>query len=878
MSPPVRITRHDPRTPDPLGFDALREQGIQWTQEASGKLWTDYNLHDPGVTLLEALCYALTEDVFLARQDVPALLQLGQHAPPAAWARLGLHQPHDLLPCRPLTELDWQLWLRRQLPHVRQLQMHAKLDAQGHFTGLWQLRLQAPEQTDQQAQHALRQRAMKLFWQQRNLGEDLAQPPQWLEPRWVRLRFKLMISGERDIEALLAEILQRCDDLISGRFSALSNADPETPPPDELPEGPLPDGPSEAELRWAQSQQAVLHASDIARHLADVKGLAGVDELTLEPLNPLNPQDIAHDIPLPTGSVHRYGPGWALRLHWPETLADLRDWHLFRDGSPVQMHRPTLLPYLAEQRHVMALRRNNAHATTDTDAASSAHPSHPAHPVHSRKHAHHAHTPHAEDDADPASIALPAIYRETLHQQARNEPGLKNQWTGYMALLEQGLMHVRMQRAQLPRLYDLHQEDLRSTWPNLPSDAHLPGLDALLDDPLDGTIPADFDEDRLSRRHRLLDYQLALHGEALDHSALKGLPCYFNPTAWSEHLLHLKRHFARRLLRLGKHRTGAADHSQPMLHEVADKVADNTPPLQERLALMLGMTQTHSRLLSTAPQKLLSRGLSRGGYPRPTERLDDGLDEGLNHRLQELHIDLGPLEQPLEQQAQALRTTLDRLGDDTAWLRAAVQPHAFRYASAPRTALILITPPEDLSEEETEGWVLAEDIDRPQALALALALHRFAAELQAQSEGLHVVESLLLRPMGLGRPEVAEAAEVDLWLVFSGWTARGHDPRFRRLADQRMIREAPAHLRCQTLWLSEPDMLTFEQHWSTWLDKRHAYTQALLQLDEAQPHPTEDPTGETEDLDRASATLSAWLAQAQAQAEAKLAAPSGDKT
>ena len=39
----------------------LREMGIEEIQKLSGKIWTDFNLHDPGVTILEQLCYALTD-------------------------------------------------------------------------------------------------------------------------------------------------------------------------------------------------------------------------------------------------------------------------------------------------------------------------------------------------------------------------------------------------------------------------------------------------------------------------------------------------------------------------------------------------------------------------------------------------------------------------------------------------------------------------------------------------------------------------------------------------------------------------------------------------------------------------------------------------
>lgn len=42
-------------------FNYLREKGLQYIQQLSGKLWTDHNLHDPGITILEVLCYALMD-------------------------------------------------------------------------------------------------------------------------------------------------------------------------------------------------------------------------------------------------------------------------------------------------------------------------------------------------------------------------------------------------------------------------------------------------------------------------------------------------------------------------------------------------------------------------------------------------------------------------------------------------------------------------------------------------------------------------------------------------------------------------------------------------------------------------------------------------
>ena len=39
----------------------LRAEGLSHIQSLSHSLWTDYNAHDPGITTLEALCYAITE-------------------------------------------------------------------------------------------------------------------------------------------------------------------------------------------------------------------------------------------------------------------------------------------------------------------------------------------------------------------------------------------------------------------------------------------------------------------------------------------------------------------------------------------------------------------------------------------------------------------------------------------------------------------------------------------------------------------------------------------------------------------------------------------------------------------------------------------------
>lgn len=55
-------------------FEVLRQEGIRRLQEMSGQVWTDYNVQDPGVTILEQLCYALTDLAYRIGHPLPDLL------------------------------------------------------------------------------------------------------------------------------------------------------------------------------------------------------------------------------------------------------------------------------------------------------------------------------------------------------------------------------------------------------------------------------------------------------------------------------------------------------------------------------------------------------------------------------------------------------------------------------------------------------------------------------------------------------------------------------------------------------------------------------------------------------------------------------------
>ncbi|MCI5149277.1 MAG: hypothetical protein D3916_07810, partial [Candidatus Electrothrix sp. MAN1_4] len=85
----------------PLDFHTLRREGIRLIEQLGSKFWTDYNTHDPGITILEQLCYALTDLLYRIDYPVQDLLAEDGSDPFAS-----LFSPAKILPSSPVTLLD----------------------------------------------------------------------------------------------------------------------------------------------------------------------------------------------------------------------------------------------------------------------------------------------------------------------------------------------------------------------------------------------------------------------------------------------------------------------------------------------------------------------------------------------------------------------------------------------------------------------------------------------------------------------------------------------------------------------------------------------------------------------------------------------------
>ncbi|WP_437823685.1 hypothetical protein [Tenacibaculum mesophilum] len=92
-------------TKDDLDFSFLRKEGISYLEKLGGKLWTDFNSHDPGVTILEMLCYAITD--LGMRIDTP-LENLLASKDSNLSLQAQFYKASEIFPTKPVNELDYR--------------------------------------------------------------------------------------------------------------------------------------------------------------------------------------------------------------------------------------------------------------------------------------------------------------------------------------------------------------------------------------------------------------------------------------------------------------------------------------------------------------------------------------------------------------------------------------------------------------------------------------------------------------------------------------------------------------------------------------------------------------------------------------------------
>lgn len=89
-----------------MDYELLRTEAISYIQRIGGKIWTDYNSHDPGITILEVLCYAITDLGYRSNFPIQDLL-----ADESGSLKNQFFPASKILPSTPVTINDYRKFL-----------------------------------------------------------------------------------------------------------------------------------------------------------------------------------------------------------------------------------------------------------------------------------------------------------------------------------------------------------------------------------------------------------------------------------------------------------------------------------------------------------------------------------------------------------------------------------------------------------------------------------------------------------------------------------------------------------------------------------------------------------------------------------------------
>jgi hypothetical protein len=192
-----------------LDYDELLKQGIEFVQRFSGNQWSDYNYHDPGITFLEQICYALTdlgykanfpiEDILLAYTDK---FDLENHNL--------LIPPEKIFPSSPLTSLDYRKVIIDEEDNVKNAWVNPIKDNVLGILGTFDVLIQLKDGLNAAQTESTVVNIENILMQNRSLGTDF-------NSIIVLKKDMISISGDITInsfvlgESILAEIYHEID-------------------------------------------------------------------------------------------------------------------------------------------------------------------------------------------------------------------------------------------------------------------------------------------------------------------------------------------------------------------------------------------------------------------------------------------------------------------------------------------------------------------------------------------------------------------------------------------------------------------------------------------------------------------------------------------
>ncbi|RDE24685.1 DUF1508 domain-containing protein [Motiliproteus coralliicola] len=811
----------DPKTPiDPsLDVQQLYDQGISQLIELSSEIWSDYNRHDPGITLLEVISYLLTELSYRMDWPITDILVDGLADTDAAQKRtlMSQHFPgaDRVLPAAPLTETDYRKLLI-DLPNVQNawvdpLPLSLYLDCRTGRTSLkavtgsgikqlqvaggYQVRLELAAGLNAAAKAESIARVEQLLNSRRNLCEWFT-PPKPIAKQNFILCGEFEIAPKADPQQVFVEVMLAVHNYLQAPIqqqsaqnsldSTNNKANAETDWADVLFNGPLlrhgPIGENEIEQAALKTE---IRLSDLINLIMDIESVVAVRELVINPENLKQPLDNPWIVPVADGKKAVLKPQGGNLAFYKRQLAVFCDktaaLALLNNRIKQQQQQPVdysvdypIAPQPGQSREI------ERYQTVQTE--------------------------------------LPAIYGLGQAGLPGNASPQRKaqvlQLRGYLAFIDQLAANFLSQAHQLRELLSLDDQQQASYFGQLPTSitdwrklyGEAPEAEANLQQLISDPVVD------LERRNRLLDFMVARFGEDLTELTDVMLNAFgLSPLA----TLRYKGQFHQQVAELSRDRG--------MAHDVSLKRdywnSDNVSGLEKRLCRLLGIADHRRRNLGDVAFDIYAE-------------LDSTPGDEFRFRI--------------------------RNRDDASILLSSSTRYASKKAARAemRLAILFGMLPSHYVMQRTKNGRFYFNLVDDSGEIIARRIEYFDTEQQARdaieqvvdnlsvnysSEGLYLIEHSLLLPQSDEDPQLPvcvndgcddciDPYSYQIQLILPAYGARFANQEFRRYCESVIRAEVPAHIMPRVCWIDQQQMALLEKAYRDWLGVLHGASSVDPQL------------------------------------------------
>lgn len=262
-----------------MDYAALRKEGIEYLQKYSGALWTDYNHHDPGVTIFEYLCFAITDLAYRCNFNISDLLYSSennrQEQPSNAF-----FPPHEILTCAPVTITDIKSLMLDHFKDVLDDIWITPVSDRNSIRGLYDFKLRLKDYLSRDEADLVIDRVQRVYLQNRALGEDI-HSISVLDKRVLSVKAIIEISPEVSPTQVLSTILRNLEKCLTPSLQIKSYGEmvASGTPQDELFDGPPPVNGFIVRTDFS-SPYEIVHLSVLRDAVSETNGVTGIRDMT----------------------------------------------------------------------------------------------------------------------------------------------------------------------------------------------------------------------------------------------------------------------------------------------------------------------------------------------------------------------------------------------------------------------------------------------------------------------------------------------------------------------------------------------------------------------------------------------------------------------